>query len=172
MSDVKKKFSFALMKAALEFWNDPLYKSEIVNHFYEAIRKINNKSNVISEDVEINIDNNRVAKEWDHCFPPHVIGHYIMDNADKYLNDYEAYSNIFDLCTTTILITKEENTRLRRQTKTRQGQLILECSLLDKYANANIKLIDGSGPIEDFPFSLPDSYLDWEKQFIMENKFL
>ena len=47
MSDVKKKFSFALMKAALEFWNDPLYKSEIVNHFYEAIRKINNKSNVI-----------------------------------------------------------------------------------------------------------------------------
>ena len=164
--DYKLKQIYDMMNGLRSMWTPNNY-AFVTNQFYEATRRIKNISGYWSEQAFLNVDNNHVKKENDHIFPMSVVGRYIMDNADKYLNDPSKFEAIIKLCSTTIVVTKEENTKLSKQTKSRGASLKLTCSLIDKYDEAEIRLKGPGGWVDEFPFTMPESYLQYEKQFLM-----
>mgnify|MGYP006078729507 CR=1 FL=1 len=170
--EVKKRVAFQSMNANKSYWGNDDYKSTIVDIFYQAVRRVLSKPLVISEEFQEHIDNHSVKKEKDHCYPPSIIGRCIMDNADLVLNDFELFSQIFDLCSqSTCWVTQEENKILRQQTKVRNGDFYLTCSIKDKYLDAGINLISGQGPIDELPYAIPEFILEWEKQYIDRRSF-
>ena len=169
MSDHEKiVVAYTTLRANRDNWTMPEFQSTIGQVFYSLVSSIKNHTNIMSKNV-FNSDDDK--NDHDHCFSPYFIIRYIMNNADEYLEDFEAFSNIIDLTTKTIEVTKEENKALRKQTKNVGGNVYLKQSLLDKYKDANIQLIGPHGEI-DFPFTLPESLLEYEKRHITPSEFI
>jgi|11_taG_2_1085331.scaffolds.fasta_scaffold17221_2 hypothetical protein len=169
MSDhAKIVVAYTTLRANRDNWAMPEFQSTIAQVFYSLVSSIKNRSNIMSKNA---FDSEGDKTDLDHCFSPYFIIRYIMNNADEYLNDFDAFNRIIDLTTKTIEVTKDENKALRKQTKNVGGIVYLKQSLLDKYKDAGIQLIGPHGEV-DFPFTLPESLLEYEKRHINPSEFI
>lgn len=170
MSDhIIKQLSFNALNSWRDNWLMPEFQTTIARFFYRQVSHINNVSNVMSKEAFTNMGN--VKTDLDHCFSPYFVIRYIMNNADRYLDDYQEFEDIIDLTTKTITVTSDENKSLRKQTKSVNGIVYLKQSLLNKYKDAGIILIGPEGEV-DFPFTIPDTLLEYEKQYIDASEFI
>jgi len=170
---IKTKVAWNALRASRYDWELSEYRAEITRQFYLVISSINNNLNIMSENA-VQSDDKHEKHEKDHFFPPQTICRIIMDDynlQDKYLKHFDAFKDLIQLITKTIVVTKEENKLLRRQTKNSNGVLYQQQSLIEKYDSAGIVLHDGAEGQIDFPFVLPDDILECEKKYIKPEKF-
>ena len=115
-------------------------------------------------------------RTWDHLNSPQRVGHFVMDNMEIYLNDYEKFRDIFIWACTQILVTKVENTKLKQLTINTAGEELRILVPTDKkYEHLGIRLCKRPGNkgayknaiLTDETIPVPQEYLNWEKQFIV-----
>ena len=169
--------AFTALNAQREFW-DPI-DEDIVRYctkgiFYAAVFDCGfGKTQLVSEEARYLPDKQRT---WDHLTSPQRVGHFVMDNMEIYLNDYEKFRDIFIWACTQILVTKPQNTMLRQLTKNNAGEdLKIYVSTDKKYEHLGIKLCkrpEGkrqwkTAKLTDETIFIPQEYLDWEKQYLI-----
>ena len=169
--------AFNALNAQREFY-DPT-DEDIVRYctksiYYSAVFDCNyGKTGLVSEEARYLPD----ERTWDHFNSPQRVGHFVMDNMEIYLNDFEKFRDIFIWACTQNLVTKKENRMLSQLTKNDSGQdLKIFVPTDKKYAHVGIKLCERPGNERlyskaiptDKTTSVPQIYLDWEKQFIVK----
>ena len=94
----------------------------ITHSFYNTVHSLSVPSGLISIEA---VEKKKIDHSWalckDHCYSPQFIGRMIMDNSDKYLNDYDLYRKLFIMSCTTIIITPEQNRSLSFLTSNRDN---------------------------------------------------
>jgi len=141
--------------------------------FYSAVFDCQfGKTGLVSEEARYLPDNKRT---WDHFNSPQRVGHFVMDNMEIYLNNYEKFRDIFIWACTQILVTKSQNRMLQQLTENKSGKdLKIFVPTDKKYEHVGIKLCKRPGnkgtykkaiPTDEI-IPIPQEYLNWEKQFI------
>ena len=167
--DIKLKVAWNALRGNRKLWSCNEYQTAITDQFYNSVASIKNEANIMSK--EVSTAEEKVPIEKDHFFPPQTIARMLMDfGQETYLEDYEMFAELMGDVTQTIQVTREENSRLRRQTKNNNGIVYLRQPLEEKYADAGIELIGGRGEM-DFPFSLPEDLKECQKKYIKPKKF-
>ena len=140
--------AFNALNAQREFW-DPT-DEDIVRYctksiFYAAVFDCQfGKTGLVSEEARYLPDSKRT---WDHFNSPQRVGHFVMDNLEIYLNDYEKFYDIFKWACTQILVSKVQNRLLQQLTENTSGQDLRFLSPLIKNMNmlelncANVQVI-------------------------------
>lgn len=151
---------FNQMKLQLPMWRDDRYANRYVERtFYNGVSIIQSK--LFSKNARFNPKKLKVVNE--HCFTPQLIGRFIFDNHQIYLNDYDKFREIYIIASTTIKTLDTENILLRQQNN---------IPILEKYKTAKIDLWGPTGFIKydsPFPLSLPNEIIEYDKQIIKEN---
>ena len=161
--------TYWLMNTVKHGWRDPIKAPKQRNLwrlFYNGISSV--PSGYVSTKI-IEIDSkkrklggDRIVQE--HWSTPEMVGKFIFDNADVYLNDYEKFRQLYIACSTTIKTLHSENQTLRQQK---------DVPVLDKYNKAGIDLFGESRVVwhyEPFPLShlLPQEVIDYDRRLINE----
>ena len=159
---------FIMMKSVLPYWGDKSIKQRSLwRLFYNNISSV--PSGYVSTKL-IDIDSgmrklggDRIVQE--HWSTPEMVGKFIFDNADVYLNDYEKFRQLYIACSTTIKTLHSENQTLRQQN---------DVPVLDKYNKAGIDLFGESRVVmhdEPFPLGhlLPEEVIQYDKNKLKEN---
>ena len=177
--EVYAEGTFNNMRSNAHNWNRSFDdRRKISRDFYYGVFDAKNPfpTNMISEQA---LDNQLQGKTnlntWDHYHCPQFVGRMIMENQERYLQDYELFKAIFGVCTQQIRVTKKENEQLSALTDPdREGYKVLAPTNL-KYQQLGIKLYrrrDGkklwkdSDPIETNVLEIPEDLLEYEKQYL------
>ena len=156
-----------MMKSVLPYWGDSKIKQRSLwRLFYNNISSV--PSGYVSTKI-IDIDSGTKKMTGDrevqeHWSTPEMVGKFIFDNADVYLNDYEKFRQLYIACSTTIRTLHSENQTLRQQK---------DVTVLDKYNKAGIDLFGESRVVwhgEPFPLGhlLPQEVIDYDRRLINE----
>ena len=99
--------TFNSLRANVNNWGNPDFFRPITRLYYIGVFDCgtSNHLGLISEEAL----NNPTERTKDHCLSPQFIGRMIMDNPEKYLEDYDIFENLFWLSCSLITVTKEEN---------------------------------------------------------------
>lgn len=166
------KVAFSALKANVEFWGDPDFYRPISRIFYINVFDSGsvNHLGLISESAMNNLD----EKTTDHCLSPQFIGRMIMDNPDKYLEDYDLFENLFWLACSTITVTKSENKQLSLLTNNDGIDYKVYVPTNLKYKHLDIQLYRKNGSrwknsekCDDNMIPAPQDLLNYEKQFLV-----
>jgi hypothetical protein len=169
------------MKANVERWfakrNDKDRVRSITHGFYNTVHSLSVPSGLISVEA---VNKKKQEPEWalckDHCYSPQFIGRMIMDNSDKYLNDYNLYRKLFIMTCTTIIVTPEENRRLSLLTCNRNNDFKIYAHTDKKYEHLNIQLVEKAEGVKWYMKDMkpssnyietPNEILEYEKQFLV-----
>ena len=158
---------YVMMKSVLPYWGDSKIKQRSLwRLFYNNISSV--PSGYVSTKI-IDIDSGTKKMTGDrevqeHWSTPEMVGKFIFDNADVYLNDYEKFRQLYMACSTTIRTLHSENQTLRQQK---------DVPVLDKYNKAGIDLFGESRVVwhdEPFPLGhlLPQEVIDYDRRLINE----
>jgi hypothetical protein len=164
--------TFNSLRANVHNWGKPQFSRPITRMYYMGVQSCGDTVNhlgLISEQA-LNQPNERTK---DHCFSPQFIGRMIMDNADKYLSDYDIFENLFWLSCSTITVTKGENKRLSMLTENNRDYKVHIPTNL-KYKHLGIKLYQKNGrywknavEYDDNILPAPTDLLQYEKRFLV-----
>jgi hypothetical protein len=174
-------YQFVTMKANVERWfakrNDKDRVRSITHGFYNTVHSLSVPSGLISVEA---VNKKKQEPEWalckDHCYSPQFIGRMIMDNSDKYLNDYNLYRKLFIMTCTTIIVTPEENRRLSLLTCNRNNDFKIYAHTDKKYEHLNIQLVEKAEGVKWYMKDMkpssnyietPNEILEYEKQFLV-----
>ena len=164
--------AFNNLKGSLHNWGKEDYYRPITRTFYINVFDCAgvNHTGFISESAI----NNPKERTHDHCLSPQFIGRMVMDNPDKFLNDYESFKNLFWIACSTITVTKEENTSLSNLTENDGYDYKVKVPTNLKYEHLEIKLRKRIGarwadsvPMNTSIIDVPKELLDYETQFLI-----
>jgi hypothetical protein len=164
--------AFNNCKGSLYNWGKPDYFRPITRTFYINVFDCAgaNHTGLISKDA---IDSPK-DRTLDHCLSPQFIGRMIMDNPEKFLNDYETFENLFWLACSTITVTKKENTALSLLTINDGYEYKVSVPTNLKYNHLGIQLYmkvgnrwRDSAPVESNIIDAPEELLEYEKNFLI-----
>ena len=112
----------------------------------------------------------------DHAYRPQFIMNMFMDNHEVFLTDFDIFLEYVILASTTILITSDENGKLKNFTKNNTGEILIKVPTDKIYKEAGIELVEvqkGNGwwkrdlkPADNY-LPTPDLYLEYEKKFLV-----
>ena len=164
--------AFNNLKSNLCNWGKEDYYRPITRTFYINVFDCAgvNHTGFISE----NAINNPKERTHDHCLSPQFIGRMIMDNPDKFLNNYEEFQELFWLSCSTITVTKKENNLLSQLTENDGCIYKVHVPTNLKYNHLGIALYHRIGSrwkdsvlMESNIISVPKNLLDYESQFLI-----
>lgn len=149
----------------------------ITHSFYNTVHSLSVPSGLISIEA---VEKKKIDHSWalckDHCYSPQFIGRMIMDNSDKYLNDYDLYRKLFIMSCTTIIITPEQNRSLSFLTSNRDNDFKIYEHTDKKYQHLNIQLVEKMNgnkwyekdmkPVSNY-IETPKELLEYETQFLV-----
>ena len=98
---------------------------------------------------------------WDHYHSPQFVGRMIMENRDKYLEDYDAFKKIFLVCTQQIRVTKKENEDLSFLTAPDKDDYKVLVPTNLKYNHLGIHL-----------FKRPEGKVRWKDSYAVDTNVL
>jgi hypothetical protein len=112
----------------------------------------------------------------DHYLSPQFVGRMVMDNQERFLNNYESFKEVFYLARRTIAVTKPENNALSEFTNNRSGIYRVYIPTDKKYEALGINLLteDDSGTLRVCPsstayqHSIINKLLEYERDFLFE----
>ena len=160
------------LRANIDNWGDPDFFRPITRLYYIGVFDCgtSNHTGLISYEAL----NNPSERTKDHCLSPQFIGRMIMDNPDKYLDDYDIFENLFWLSCSLITVTKDENRRLSMLTENDGVDYKVHVPTNLKYQHLGIKLYQKRGPswktaVEyvDNIIPAPSDLLEYEKKFLV-----
>lgn len=163
--------TFNSLRANVENWGDPDYFRPITRLYYIGVFDCgtSNHLGLISHDAL----NNPKERTKDHCLSPQFIGRMIMDNPEKYLEDYDIFESLFWLSCSLITVTKDENRRLSMLTENDGNEYKVLVPTNLKYRHLGIKLYSKTGTTwrnvvecESNIIDAPKDLLEYEKLFI------
>lgn len=171
--------TFNNMKANAHNWNRSFNdRRKISRDFYYGVFDSRNPfpTDLISEQALVNqLEGRANLNTWDHYHCPQFVGRMVMENQEKYLENYELFKSIFLVCTQQIRVTKRENDQLSALTDPdREGYKILMPTNM-KYHHIGIKLYrrpegkkrwKDSYPIETNILDIPQDLLEYEKKYL------
>ena len=158
--------------ANIENWGDPDFFRPITRLYYIGVFDCgtSNHLGLISEEAL----NNPTERTKDHCLSPQFIGRMIMDNPEKYLEDYDIFENLFWLSCSLITVTKEENKKLSMLTENDGFDYRVHVPTNLKYQHLGIKLYRKTGTnwrnavrYYDNVIPAPSDLLEYEKKFLV-----
>lgn len=155
---------FHRMKATFYMWRDPQFKQRALwREFYIQISTIRSPwKSVKSVEKDYANEKDRIVDE--HWSTPELVGKFILDNADVYLEDYDKFRDLYITCSQTIQTLHSENLLLREQK---------DVPVLEKYKEAKIDLIGPHNEVrlydELFPFTLPEELIEYDKKLILDS---
>lgn len=175
------RIAFNNLKANVHEWFD--YRGckdtvRVVTHaFYNTVHSLSVPSGLISVEA---VEKKKIEPEWslckDHCYSPQFIGRMIMDNSDKYLNDYDLYRKLFIMACTTIIVTPEQNRSLSFLTSNKGNDFKIYAHTDKKYQHLNIQLVEKMNgtkwyekdmkPANNY-IETPKELLEYETQFLV-----
>lgn len=166
------KTTFNSLRANVDNWGDPDFFRPITRIYYIGVfdcAQVNHLG-LISEAAK----DNPKERTHDHCLSPQFIGRMIMDNPDKYLEDYDVFENLFWLSCSTITVTKDENKRLSMLTENNGIDYKVHVPTDLKYKHLGIKLYQKNGATwktaveyDDNIIPAPSDLLEYEKRFLV-----
>ena len=154
---------FEVLNSCIHLWKKGFDDRLITRIFYVAV--INIHSGYSSP--------NAMSGEWetteDHVFTPQFIARYLLDNANKYLNDFVLFRELFIWSSTVITVTKVENNLLKGQTKNKDDVFSITCLMNEKYKKVGIDKLykESVGYVEGFPLEIWPGILEYEKQYLV-----
>jgi hypothetical protein len=98
-----------------------------------------------------------------------------MDKPDVFLTNFEVFLDYIIIAATTILITADENEKLKNFTKNKNGKITIKVPTDKIYKEANIPLFEYTGGVGWWKKDLkpasnylitPKSYLEYEEAFL------
>ena len=158
--------------ANIDNWGDPDFFRPITRLYYIGVFDCgtSNHLGLISEEAL----NNPTERTKDHCLSPQFIGRMIMDDPDKYLDDYDIFENLFWLACSTITVTKDENKRLSLLTENNGTDYKVYVPTNLKYKHLDIKLYKKTGRqwkdavrYYDNEIPAPKDLLEYERKFLV-----
>jgi hypothetical protein len=183
MNKIKKNWksycesSFNSLKSNLHNWGKQDYYRPITRIYYINVFDcgLNNPTGYISESALKNKMNGKKTV-YDHCLSPQFIGRMILDNPDKYLEDYSVFEKIFWISCRTIVVTQEENFALSSLTENDGLDYKVRVPTNKKYNHLGIKLYSRpkgkklwrtSVLLETNIIDTPLELLEYEKMFLI-----
>jgi hypothetical protein len=174
------RIAFNSLKANVDEWfinrNCKDTVRAITHSFYNTVHSLSVPSGLISVEA---VKKKKLEPEWalckDHCYSPQFIGRMIMDNSDKYLNDYDLYRKLFVMACTTIIVIPEENRSLSFLTSNRNNEFKIYAHTDKKYQHLNIKLLEKANGSEWYVKDMKpaSNYIETPKELIeYETQFL
>jgi hypothetical protein len=144
---------------------------------YDRIHTLSVPSGLISKSaLESKRNDSEFVFTKDHCYRPQLMLQMFMDRQDIFLSSFEVFLEYVIIASTTILITSDENEKLKSFTKNKNGHLIVEVPTDKIYQESNIELFEtnyGRGwwkkdlkPASNYLIT-PEPYLDYEKTFLV-----
>jgi hypothetical protein len=111
----------------------------------------------------------------DHCYRPQFMIQMFMDKPEVFLVDFNIFLEYIIIASTTILITSEENEKLKNFTKNKNGKITIKVPTDKIYQEANIELFEFAGgskwwekdlkPASNYLIT-PKEYLEYEEAFL------
>ena len=174
------RIAFNSLKANVDEWfmrrNCKDTVRAITHSFYNTVHSLSVPSGLISVEA---VEKKKQEPEWalckDHCYSPQFIGRMIMDNSDKYLNNYDLYRKLFIMACTTIIVTPEENRSLSFLTSNRDNDFKIYAHTDRKYQHLNIQLLEKAQGAKWYMKHMKSSsnYIETPKELIeYETQFL
>jgi len=143
---------------------------------YDRIHTLSVPSGLISKDaLEAKRNDSEFIFTKDHCYRPQFMIQMFMDKSEIFLSNFDIFLEYLIIASTTILITSEENEKLKNFTKNRKGQIVIKVPTDRTYQEANIELFEsGYGRgwwMKDLKSAnnylvTPKPYLDYEEAFL------
>ena len=175
------KVAFEAMKGSRSLWRvNPDTTRAITKIFYDLVFSSgNNNTGLVSENAFNNhINGNQKDNDDDHILSPQFVARMIMDEADLYLENYDAFERIFNLCRQTIKVTSKENHELRQLTTNDRQEYKIEVPTVNKYWHLGITLMQKqsnrisscqiiSRKVIDSIINIPECLTNYESQFIV-----
>ena len=164
--------TFNSLRANIDNWGDPDFFRPITRLYYIGVFDCgtSNHTGLISYEAL----HNPKERTKDHCLSPQFIGRMIMDNPDKYLEDYDIFENLFWLSCSLITVTKDENKRLSMLTENDGINYKVHVPTNLKYQHLGIKLYQKRGfswkdAVEygNNIIHTPADLLEYEKKFLV-----
>tara|TARA_B100000900_G_C20188139_1_gene556727 strand:- start:50 stop:586 length:537 start_codon:yes stop_codon:yes gene_type:complete len=165
------KTAFNALSASVEDWGDPDFFRPITRIYYINVFDCAtvNHLGLMSEEALLNPK----ERTQDHCLSPQFIGRMIMDNPDKYLQDYYIFESLFWTACSTITVTKKENKSLSMLTENNGIEYKVFVPTNLKYKHLSINLLQKTGPrwnnaikYDDNTIPAPADLLEYEKNFL------
>lgn len=144
---------------------------------YDRIHSLSVPSGLISQSaLESRRNDSEFISTKDHCYRPQLMLQMFMDRQDVFLSSFEVFLEYVIIASTTILITSEENDKLKNFTKNNKGNLVITVPTDKIYEEANIKLFKTEygkewwkkdlNPASNYLIT-PEPYLEYEKKFLV-----
>jgi hypothetical protein len=172
---------FTDLRAQIELWNKKRNNRHIcrgITHGnYDRIHTLSTPSGLVSKlAIEEKRKNSKFIFTKDHAYRPQFMMQMFMDNPEVFLTDFNIFLEYIVLASTTILITPEENNKLKNFTKNKNGKILIKVPTDKIYQEAGIELFEtqsGRGwynrdlkPADNY-LPTPDVYLEYEKKFLV-----
>lgn len=171
--------AFNALQSNIKNWGDPEFSRPITRLYYISVFDCGNSCNPTGLISEQALKNKKKKKKvvGDHYLSPQFICRMIMDNPDKYLQDYSTFEEIFFLSTQTIVVTQQENDSLAALTKNDGESYVVKVPTDKKYSHLGIKLYQkpnntpfwkNSVPVDkEYILDVPQELLEYEKKFLI-----
>lgn len=173
---------FTDLRAQIELWNRKRTNRHTVRGIthgnYDRIHTMSTPSGLVSKSaIEEKLKNSEFVFTKDHAYRPQFMMQMFMDNSEVFLTDFDVFLQYIIIASTTILITPEENNKLKNFTKNKNGEILIKVPTDKIYQEAGIELFEtesGRGwykrdlkPSDNY-LPTPDVYLEYEKKFLVE----
>lgn len=169
--------AFNSLRANIKEWSSPEYYRPITRIYYINVFDcgLSNFTGLVSESALQNKLNGRKVV-YDHCLSPQFIGRMIMDNPDKYLEDYKIFEDIFWESCRTVMVTQEENFALSSLTENNGIDYKIHVPTNKKYNHLGIHLYfrpnkngrwSETVPLDTNIIDTPKELLEYEKKFLV-----
>jgi len=172
---------FTDLRAQKDNWNrkrNNKHTCRAVTHRnYDGIHTLSTPSGLVSKEaVEKKRKDSKFVFTKDHAYRPQFMMQMFMDNPEVFLTDFDVFLEYIILASTTILITPEENNKLKSFTKNKNGEILIKVPTDKIYQEAGIELFEtqsGRGWYKrdlksaDNYLPTPDVYLEYEKKFLV-----
>jgi len=164
--------TFNSLRANVDNWGNPDFFRPITRLYYIGVFDCgtSNHMGLISHEAL----HNPKERTKDHCFSPQFIGRMIMDNPEKYLEDYTIFENLFWTSCSLITVTKEENRQLSMLTENDGIDYKVYVPTNLKYQHLGIKLYQKIGAswktaveYDNNIIPAPADLLEYEKKFLV-----
>jgi hypothetical protein len=174
------KVVYTDLKAQTENWKKYRNNRHVVRGIthgnYDRIHTLSIPTGLVSKSViEEKKKDSKFIPTKDHCYRPQFMMQMFMDKPDIFLSDFNVFLDYIIIAATTILITPEENEKLKNFTRNKKGQISIKVPTDRIYQEAEIELFDIKGKRKWWETDLqkvnnylitPKPYLLYEEAFL------
>lgn len=168
--------TFNSLRANRHNWGRPEFARPLTRIYYIGVFDcgLPNSTGFISEAAY----NNKLSGQktvHDHYLSPQFVGRMILDNPNKYLEDYEVFSDIFWKSCGTVVVTQDENIKLSQLTDNKGNDYKVMIPTDEKYKHLGINLYQrpdnsprwkNAQPTENV-LDFPQDLIEYERRFLV-----